>query len=169
MNVPAGIREGQTVVLEGQGLHENVNDEPGDCIFVVAAKPHPVFERSGDDLKMHVDITLAEALCGWSKNIRGVSGANVPVANAGLTKPTDVFEVRGGGMTASGSLFVHAKIRFPTEEEIRTLRPMIARVFSYEVPPIRMITPKASRTFTPPANPKQQQEHADAGMECQVQ
>ena len=43
--------------------------QPGDVIFVLEPKPHKTFKRVGNDLILDKDITLQEALTGFSFNI----------------------------------------------------------------------------------------------------
>ncbi len=42
---------------------------PGDIILIVKQKPHKKFKRKGNDLHMDMEITLKEALLGFSKKI----------------------------------------------------------------------------------------------------
>ena len=169
LDVPPYTRPNTTLRVDGQGLHETPNDEPGDCLVVVHQRPHPVFERGGEDLRMTVELSLAEALCGWTRKITTVDGAHATVGNVGLTRPTDVFRMEGKGMR--GDLFVAVKIKFPTESEIQPVRHMLARSMSYDLPTQPVQTPMAtSDAFRPDkSQPTEQQQEEPPGMECQVQ
>lgn len=46
-----------------------IDGENGDLVFVVQTQPHPLFERRGDDLWHHANITLLDALTGFEKQV----------------------------------------------------------------------------------------------------
>lgn len=65
----AGMKDGQKIVLHGEGDQEP-GLEPGDVIIVLDQKEHPVFQRQEDNLIMRMKIKLVEALCGFKKTIQ---------------------------------------------------------------------------------------------------
>jgi len=50
---------------------------PADICFTVKQKPHNVFTRDGDDLHMKMNITLAQALCGFEMKIPYLDGTMI--------------------------------------------------------------------------------------------
>ena len=46
-----------------------IDGENGDLIFVVKTQPHPQFQRRDNDLWLHVNITLVEALTGFQREV----------------------------------------------------------------------------------------------------
>ena len=111
------------MVLEGEA--DQVPDqEPGDIIFVIAEQDHPVFQRSGADLRATVQVELIEALCGFSRVVikhldgRGIS-ISYPQAKKGSLPP--VLKVPGEGMwhkkgDSRGDLYLNIDIQYPTYE-----------------------------------------------------
>lgn len=80
VHIPKGSISGQSIVLSGE--MDFANDTPGDLIFVVSQRPHPVFTRKGHDLAMEMTISLEEAICGLKREIRHLDGSNVWIASA---------------------------------------------------------------------------------------
>ena len=115
-------REGDRIVLEGEG--DQVPDqEPGDIIFGLVQTKHDVFTRSGADLSAEIEITLAEALCGFSKVVvKHLDGRGLhiqhPQPAARVLEPGQVIKVGGEGMPHKkseqrGDLYLIVKIKFP--------------------------------------------------------
>lgn len=64
--IPRGSRQGDKIVLQGEA--DQVPDqEPGDIIFELKETDHDTFARAGADLASDIEITLAEALAGFSR------------------------------------------------------------------------------------------------------
>jgi DnaJ-class molecular chaperone len=73
IEVEKGMAAGDTIVLEKEA--EQVPDlAKGDLIFTIRQKKHNQFSRVGDNLYMDLQITLEEALLGFSKKIRHLDG-----------------------------------------------------------------------------------------------
>ena len=64
VNIPAGVRDGSTVRLAGQGS-AGANGQPaGDLYLHIRVRPHPVFTVRGDDLELELPIAPWEAVLG---------------------------------------------------------------------------------------------------------
>ena len=74
VNIPAGIDDGQTVALRGQGSDGRNGGGPGDLNIYVNVRPHPIFEREGNDIYCEVPITYAEATLGAEIEIPTLEG-----------------------------------------------------------------------------------------------
>lgn len=83
VKIPAGVRDGQQIRLAGQGHKGASGGRSGDALVEVRIKPHPFFERHGDDIHIAVPITLDEA----------VLGAKISIPT--LTKPVSVTVPKG--------------------------------------------------------------------------
>merc|ERR1719231_1445572 len=68
---------------------------PGDVIFVLKQKDHPVFRREGNHLHMDMHISLKEALVGFNKSVKQLDGREVPITSSGVTFPHQVRTIRG--------------------------------------------------------------------------
>ena len=77
--VERGMANGDTIVFERQG--EQVPDQiQGDIVFVISCNTNPTFKRVGDNLFLNLDITLEEALLGFSRTIRHLDGHEVLIS-----------------------------------------------------------------------------------------
>jgi len=96
--------------------------ETGDVIFVIQELPHDIFKRSGDDLIMERDISLIDALTGFSFEFKHLDERPVviQIQSGDIIKPDDVREIHGLGMpvyTRSydfGNLYIKFNVNFPT-------------------------------------------------------
>jgi len=96
--------------------------ETGDVIFVVKEQEHTLFQRDGDDLIMKKEISLVDALTGYSFKITHLDGREVIINSkpGDIIKPEDVREVEELGMPcysrtySYGSLFIQFIVKFPT-------------------------------------------------------
>ena len=86
VTVKPGMKAGSKFKFKGVG--DEIEGTKQDLHLIVAEKPHPLFERKGDDLIATVSITLKEALTGWSRQISTVDGKNLMVSHTGPTPPT---------------------------------------------------------------------------------
>src|SRR5882762_786036 len=55
-NIPAGVRDGSTVRLAGQGGAGLNGSQPGDLYLHIRLRPHPVFTVRGDDIEVEMPI-----------------------------------------------------------------------------------------------------------------
>ena len=75
ISIPAGVRDGQTLRLRGKGGAGLGEGPPGDALVTIGVRPHPVFNREGDDIEMELPITLDEAVLGARVDVPTISGA----------------------------------------------------------------------------------------------
>merc|ERR1711976_675625 len=65
VHIHPGMKQNQKIQFKGMG-DEMPNMEPGDINFIVEIKDHPLFKRKGADLLVHKELSLNQALCGFS-------------------------------------------------------------------------------------------------------
>jgi DnaJ homolog subfamily A member 2 len=120
--IPRSAMQGERIVLEGEA--DQVPDQiPGDIVFTLVEEEHDVFHRSGHDLSAELKITLAEALCGFSRVIlKHLDGRGIQITHprGKVLKPGQVLKVVGEGMPhkkndAKGDLFLIVDIDFPED------------------------------------------------------
>lgn len=100
------------------------DQETGDIIFRLVQERHPVFERAGADLRASIDVTLAEALTGFSRVVlKHLDGRGIEIKHpAGrVLSPGQVLTVRGEGMPikrtdSRGDLYLTVNVEFPKEQ-----------------------------------------------------
>ncbi len=118
VSVPAGIDDGQTFVLRGQG-DDGLNGGPsGDVNVTVSVRKDPLFERDGYDVWCDVPITYCQAVLGAEVTVPTIDGKvsyNVPEG----TQPGTVFRLRNKGISyingrGRGDQYVRVNIEVPT-------------------------------------------------------
>ncbi|RMD43502.1 hypothetical protein DV735_g1669, partial [Chaetothyriales sp. CBS 134920] len=123
--IPPGAREGDQIRLEGEADQIPGADETGDIVLHLVETTHPVFQRTGNDLSAKFDISLAEALTGFSRvavkhlDGRGIE-VHLPQHPGQILRPGQVIKVRGEGMPIKksdlkGDLYLIVDIIFPED------------------------------------------------------
>lgn len=117
--IPAGLVSGQTLRLKGQGLPGLNGGPAGDAMVEITVGAHPLFKREGDDIRMELRISLAEAVEGGKVPVQTPSGPvqlSVPAgSNSG-----DLLKLRGKGVQtrpAPGDLLVRLLIVLPRKDD----------------------------------------------------
>ena len=97
VNIPAGIDNGQTISLRGQG-HAGKNGGPnGDLLITVMVKPHDIFRREGTSVFCEAPITFTQAVLGAEMEIPTIDGKVKYTIPEG-TQTGTVFRLRGKGI-----------------------------------------------------------------------
>ena len=99
VKLPAGIDDGQSVALRGQGGAGTNGGPAGDVIVTVSIRPHPLFQRDGYDVWCEVPISYAQACLGEKLIVPTIDGKVEYTMPAG-TQPGTVFRMRGKGIQA---------------------------------------------------------------------
>ncbi len=98
VTIPAGIDDGQYVVLRGQGHAGSNGGYPGDLNVYVSVKKSNVFERDGYDLYCEVPITFSEATLGATIKIPTVDGGEVDYTIPEGTQTGTRFTIKKQGV-----------------------------------------------------------------------
>ena len=98
VNIPAGIDDGQTLSVGGQG-DAGLNGGPNGNLYVgINVRPHPLYSREGYDIHCDIPITYAQAALGDEIVVPTIDG-NVKYRIAEGTQTGTVFRLRGKGVT----------------------------------------------------------------------
>ena len=132
VKIPAGVRDGQRIRLGGQGGAGSGGGPAGDLYLRVRVRPHPFFNRDGDDLRAELPVALHEALLGAEVSVptpkgrvalrippETQNGRTIRLAGQGMPR-------RGGGF---GDLYVTVRIVLPqklTDRERELVRELAA-------------------------------------------
>jgi molecular chaperone DnaJ len=117
VRIPAGVKDGATIRLKGQGEPGQSGAPAGDVIVKVAVQPHPLFGRQGQDLTINVPVTFAEAALGTELKVPTLDGPVTLKVPAG-TQNGRTFRVKGRGVPgagrkAGGDLLVSVQVAVP--------------------------------------------------------
>lgn len=116
INIKPGWKSGTRITFKGEGDQFN-NHPPQDIIFIIVEKQHPIFKRTGDDLKIKLTLTLKEALCGTTKTITTLDGKQLNFSIKNIIEPNTIKIFGNEGMPkrsgGRGNLSITFKIIFP--------------------------------------------------------
>lgn len=97
VSIPAGIDDGQTISLRGQGS-VGINGGPsGNILVTVRMRPHPIFERDGFDVMCEFPITFVQAALGAELEVPTIDGKVKYTVPEGTQSHT-VFRLKGKGI-----------------------------------------------------------------------
>ncbi len=114
VKIPAGLADGQQIRLKGQGT-TGPSGRAGDLLITVAVAPHPLFKRSGADLRIDLPIALYEAVLGGKVRVPTLDG-EVELAIPAGTNSGRTFRLKGRGFPARegrGDLLATVRIMLP--------------------------------------------------------
>ena len=98
VRIPPGVDNGTKLKVEGKGNDGRFGGPPGDLYIITRVKPHPIFERRGDNLYIDVNITYPEAVLGGEIEVPTIDGDKVKVQIPQGTKEGTTVRVEGRGM-----------------------------------------------------------------------
>lgn len=116
VRVPAGVADGQKIRVKGKGEQSFDGGAPGDLTLTVTVSKHPVFEREGQNLRVDVPVTFAEATLGSTIEVPTLDGDPVKLRIAPGTPSGRVLRVKGRGVTTakgSGDLLAEVVVAVP--------------------------------------------------------
>ena len=96
-SIPAGIDNGQTISIRGQG-HAGKNGGPaGDLLITITVRPHELFRREGTSVLCEAPITFAQAVLGAELEIPTIDG-KVKYDLPEGTQSGTTFRLKGKGI-----------------------------------------------------------------------
>lgn len=117
VTIPAGIDDGQTLQVRGQG-HSGLNGGPaGDLHVTVQVRPDPIFVRDEYDIHTEIPITYGQAVLGSEVTVPCIDG-KVKLTIPEGTQSGTVFRLRNKGVkrlnrTDRGDQFVTVNVEVP--------------------------------------------------------
>ena len=133
VDIPRGISDNDVILKRGCG-NANSESNVGDLKLMISIIPNPDFERIGLDLVHKRKISLKEALCGFSFEIKHFNGKPLHMNNMSnpvIAKPGFKKVVPGLGMIRegkTGNLIIEFDVVFPdslSEEKIALLKDIL--------------------------------------------
>lgn len=113
VDIPAGVKTGQTLRLKSQGRPSPAGGPPGDAMLQVTVSDSAIWTRSGNDLRMNQPVSLKVAVLGGRVEVQTPSGSVFLSVPAGSNTGT-VLRLKGRGVASAkdpGHLFVRLEIR----------------------------------------------------------
>ncbi|OAY34000.1 dnaJ homolog subfamily B member 13 [Manihot esculenta] len=119
IDIKPGWKKGTKITFPEKG-NEQPNVVPADLVFIIDEKPHPMFTRDGSDLIVTQNISLAEALTGYTVHLTTLDGRNLSIPISSVIHPNYEEVIPREGMpiqkdpTKRGNLRIKFNIKFPT-------------------------------------------------------
>lgn len=117
VSIPAGIDDGQTLAVRGQG-DGGINGGPsGDLNLTVNVRPDTLFRRDGYDIWCEMPLTYSQAVFGDELTVPTIDG-KVKYTIVEGTQPGTVFRLKGKGVQnlngrGRGDQYVQVTIEVP--------------------------------------------------------
>lgn len=119
INIPAGIDDGQTISLRGEGESGLRGGPSGDLYVTIHIRPHVLFKREGYDVVCDIPISFTQAALGAEieiPTIDGITKYNIPEG----TQTGTVFKLKGKGIkhlrsNNRGDQYIRVNVEVPTK------------------------------------------------------
>jgi molecular chaperone DnaJ len=134
VRIPTGVASGSRVRVPGKGNAGTMGAPPGDLYLHVEVRPHPFFERRGNDIYVKVPVTVSEASLGAKIEVPTIDGRSLvripPGTNSGTTlrlREKGIPSARDG---ARGDEYVEIQVIVPkpTDERVRNLMKELEKI-----------------------------------------
>lgn len=135
VKIPAGVSSGTRVKVSGKGASSSSGGANGDMFLKVSVRNDPFWKRDGNNLKIEVPVSFAEAMLGAQIPVPTMDGSVTLRIPAG-TQSGQTFRLSGRGIAPksgeAGDELVTIKVTVPKDlsereieliEELRALRP----------------------------------------------
>lgn len=97
IQIPAGIDDGQTLSVRGQGNAGTNGGPAGDLLVLVTVRPDSLFTRKEYDIYCEMPVSFYQAVTGDELTVPTIDG-NVKYNLPAGTQPGTVFRLRGKGV-----------------------------------------------------------------------
>ncbi|MFT4883599.1 MAG: molecular chaperone DnaJ [Natronomonas sp.] len=119
VEIPAGIRSGQTLRMNREGAPGENGGPKGDLLVEIEVEDHEEFDRDGDDLQYHLPISFPQAVFGDTVEVPTLDGT-VEMDIPSGTQSGETFRLRNKGMPrlqrrGHGDLYVQVQVVTPDD------------------------------------------------------
>lgn len=102
VTLPEGVEDGATRMVTASGNKPRPDRPAGDLEILVRVRPHPFFQREGDDVICKMPITFTQAALGGESDIPTLDGKGKLRIPPG-TQPGTVLRIRNKGIPRRGA------------------------------------------------------------------
>ncbi|MBV9172588.1 MAG: J domain-containing protein [Chloroflexi bacterium] len=117
IKIPAGAYDGLRVRVAGKGDPGTAGGQAGDLFLIVSVKPHQMFERDGDDLRVKVATPLYTAMLGGEVRVPTPKGTHLALKVPPETPNGQRMRLAGQGMPrvggGRGDLYAEITVELP--------------------------------------------------------
>jgi len=125
VSIPAGVNDGSRVRLAGKGEPGRNGGGPGDLYVMIRVRPHPIFTREGDTLRVDIPVSVSEAMNGTEITVP-TPGGPVQLKIPKGTKSGQRLRLKGKGVPnlktkSPGDMFVTVRVQIPKSDDPEAL------------------------------------------------
>ena len=143
IKIPAGISDGKTLIVRGEG-EPGINGGPkGDLLVSVRVQRHSIFERDGDRVLCNIPVTFTQATLGAELKIPMVDGSTETYRIPEGTQSGTKFVIRNKGFKSIGGSYqgdfvftVQVQVPKKLSKEQRDILMQLAKTMN-EQPPVK--------------------------------
>ena len=146
VKVPAGVDEGQSVRVRGEGCVGSNGGPNGDLLVEISLKRHPIFEREGMDVFCEVPITFTQAALGATIEVPTLDGKTTYEIPEG-TQTGRQFVISGKGVPMVNNLKRRGNQRFTVVVETPTKLTREQKELLRQLDETMTVTPKRKKFF----------------------
>jgi len=119
VHIPAGIETGMRLRLSNEGEHGAHAGPPGDLYVAITVKPHPFFQRKGNDIVCDVPISFITAILGGKVEVPTLKGDTYLKIPAG-SQHDKILRIKGLGVPSlkggnTGDQIYVLKVQIPSK------------------------------------------------------
>ena len=132
LNIPAGIDDGQTMSLRGEGDPGSKGGPGGDLFVTINVKPHALFKRQGNDVVCEMPITFVQAALGAELEVPTLDG-KVKYSMPEGTQTGSIFRLKGKGipyLRGNGRGDQYIKVEIDVPKKLNDKQKAILREFA---------------------------------------
>ena len=168
VTIPAGIDDGMTIRLQGEGESGDPGAPPGDLYCVTRVRAHKLFVRQGLDLHCEVPITFGQAALGGQLEVPTLDGRYTNATLQRGMQSADEIRIPGKGMPhlrggRGGDLVIHLRVVTPrnlTKRQEELLRELAELEGKNVAPERKSFLDRVMEFFTSASSPKEGGEQA---------
>ena len=157
VKVPAGIDNGQTIVMNGQGEPGRNGGPNGDLYIQVTVRPHKLFRREGTNLHLDFPIAFTQAALGADVEVPTLGGGKMNFHIPEGTQNDAEYRIKGQGVQQlrgnyRGDLILHIRVEVPrrlSEKQKDLLRQFADTATGKEYEGRRSFLDKVKEIFNP--------------------
>lgn len=117
VTIPPGVEDGTRLRIAGGGEAGRRGGPPGDLYLYITVRPHPIFQRQGNDVLCEIPISFTQAALGGVLEVPTLDGrAELRIPEG--TQTGTVFRLRGKGLPG-----LHGRGRGDQQVRVRVVTP----------------------------------------------
>ncbi|MDD5569174.1 MAG: molecular chaperone DnaJ [Candidatus Pacebacteria bacterium] len=118
VKIPAGVDNNQVIKVKGKGDAGRRSGEEGDLYVRIFVKPHPIFQRKGDDLYIAEEISFSQAVMGGKIKIPTLEEESLMLKIPAGIASGKILKISKKGLPhfagfGKGNLYVRIDVKIP--------------------------------------------------------